>query len=136
MYSKELDKMKLNPGDVVGIPYYVNLGWKQFRYARIVPKTIQRITPARTKFVMTDGVSYGVHAAFRAITPETEYQNKIIDCAENINSILLDLLMKKRNDDILTKDDDTLVRLSDALDEVKKILSDPGNTSKNKDDVS
>lgn len=130
MYGKELDKRMLNPGDTVGIPQYVNIGWKNFRYARVVPKTIERITPARTKFVMTDGVSYGAHAVFCAITPETEYRNKIVDCAENINSVLLELLLMKRDDRILTKADDTLVRLSNALNEVKKVLSDPENPSK------
>lgn len=133
MYGKELDKSALVPGDVVGVPQYVNIGWTRFRYVRITPKTIKRITPARTKFVMDDGVAYGQHAMFYPVTPESEYRNKIIDCAENINRILFELSILKQNGGILTKDDDTLVRLSDALDGVMKALRVVSETPANKE---
>lgn len=54
MYSDTIQKDSLKVGDVVGIRKVTRLGWGCFRYPRIFAMTIKRITPARTKFVMTE----------------------------------------------------------------------------------
>lgn len=53
-----IDKNTLKPGDVVGIRVKTQIGWGFFRYPKTIPLTIERITPARTKFVMTNGSEF------------------------------------------------------------------------------
>ena len=58
---EEVDKSTLKVGDTVGVMCTTIINWCYFKYSRIIPKTIARITPARTKFVMTDGTDYKKH---------------------------------------------------------------------------
>ena len=66
-----IDKNTLKPGDVVGIRVKTQIGWGFFRYPKTIPLTIERITPARTKFVMTNGSEFGRRDSFYPITAET-----------------------------------------------------------------
>lgn len=116
-----LDKSTLKPGDTVGIAYNINLGWKTFRYDRIVPEVIKRITPARTKFIMKSGREYSRSITFYAITEETEHRTKVVNCAENINRAIFKL---DRMDDLYKKDDETLIKVSAMLDEMMKVLQE------------
>lgn len=63
-----IDKSTLKPGDVVGIRMKTQIGWGFFRYPKTIPLTIERITPARTKFVMTNG-AYRRHQSDRNRKP-------------------------------------------------------------------
>ena len=56
---KEIDKDTLKVGDVVGVAREVGIGYmSSFRHDRIIPATITRITPKRTK-IETD--QFGEH---------------------------------------------------------------------------
>jgi hypothetical protein len=56
---KEIDKDTLKVGDVVGVSRKIGIGYmSSFRHRRIIPATITRITPKRTK-ITTD--KFGDH---------------------------------------------------------------------------
>ena len=79
-----IDKSALKPGDVVGVRLKTKIGWGFFRYPKTIPVTIKRITPARTKFVTTDGREFGKHDSFYHITSETNRHTHVAICAERI----------------------------------------------------
>lgn len=117
-----IDKNTLKPGDVVGIRVKTQIGWGFFRYPKTIPLTIERITPARTKFVMTNGSEFGRRDSFYPITAETNNQTHVAECAEKLCTALstLDRLQKegklfKQNDDFIVR---TAERLQQILDEV------------------
>lgn len=83
-----IDKSTLKPGDVVGVRMKTQIGWGFFRYPKTIPLTIERITPARTKFVMTNGAELGRNAVFYPITAETNHRTHVAKCAEKISSSL------------------------------------------------
>lgn len=117
-----LDKDTLKPGDIVGIPHYVQLGWNNFRYMKVIPKVINRITPARTKFVMDDKTEYDKRHAFCKITEETEHENKIAECARNIHDSLFKLESMRREGKLFSRDDETLFKVSNCFNEIMYFL--------------
>ena len=119
-----INKDTLKPGDTVGVAYETRLGWKTFRYVKILPEVIKRITPARTKFIMQNGTEHGKHIGFYAITEETEHRTRVAKCAENINRAIFDL---SRMDNLFKKNDETLIKVSSMLDEIMKILQEAPN---------
>jgi hypothetical protein len=52
---KEIDKDALEVGDVVGVAEELAFGWMiTFRCKKVIPVTIERITPKRTAFITTE----------------------------------------------------------------------------------
>ena len=87
MYNyRYIYKSTLQVGDYVGIPVRVSIGWGNFRYDYVETKQIARITPARTKFVMTDGEEYSNRTSFVDIDKEIDKRNAVVKCAQNIYS--------------------------------------------------
>lgn len=117
-----IDKNTLKPGDTVGIRVRTQIGWGHFRYPKTIPMTIERITPARTKFVMTNGSSFTKHDHFYPITTETDHETHVAKCAEKIAKALIVFDKLQREGKLFKQDDDFIVntaeRLQQILDEV------------------
>lgn len=124
MKLKEIDKSTLKPGDVVGIAYSVKIGWRYFRYQKIIPKKIKRITPARTKFITEDGCEYGKCDWFYEVNAESERQTKVALCAESIYKALSDIEDIEREGNLFSKSDDVLVALSGILNTAMEKLQE------------
>lgn len=119
MYDN-IDKSTLKPGDVVGIRLKTQIGWGFFRYPKTIPVTIQRITPARTKFVTTDGRVFGKHDPFYSITPETDQQTRVAVCAEKVYRSLTKLEELRRSGKLFQQDDDFIEKTSALLEQICK----------------
>lgn len=91
MYKGTINKDTLKPGDVVGIKRATQIGWTYFRYPKTVAMTIERITPARTKFVMTNGCEFGKNEPFYPITAESRNQSYVAECAKKIGRCFAEL---------------------------------------------
>lgn len=113
-----IDKSALKPGDVVGVRLKTQIGWGFFRYPKTIPLTIERITPARTKFVMTNGSEFGRHDSFYPITAETNNQTYVAECAEKIHMALVTLDRLQREGKIFKQDDDFIVRTAERLQQI------------------
>lgn len=113
-----IDKSTLKPGDVVGIRLKTQIGWGFFRYPKTIPVTIQRITPARTKFVTTDGRVFGKHDPFYSITPETDQQTRVAVCAEKVYRSLTKLEELRRSGKLFQQDDDFIEKTSALLEQI------------------
>lgn len=113
-----IDKSTLKTGDVVGIRLKTQIGWGFFRYPKTIPVTIQRITPARTKFVTTDGRVFGKHDPFYLVTSETNRQTHIAVCAEKISSALTKLEEFRRSGKLFQQDDDFIEKTSALLEQI------------------
>lgn len=113
-----IDKSTLKPGDVVGIRLKTQIGWGFFRYPKTIPVTIQRITPARTKFVTTDGRVFGKHDSFYHITSETNRHTHVAICAERIYRSLIKLEEFHQSGKLYHKDDDFIEKTSALLEQI------------------
>ena len=117
---EEIDKSTLKVGDTVGVMCTTIINWCYFKYSRIIPKTIARITPARTKFVMTDGTDYKSTKKFYKLDEEVRRQNYVIDCAKEIQKCINELQGKTANGAIFRKSDDNIIKISEILKELCK----------------
>lgn len=122
MYRDTIDKDTLRPGDIVGVRIATRLGWGYFRYPKTVPMKIERITPARTKFVMTNGVEYNKSEPFYEITDKSKHETRVAKCAENISKALNEIDNLKRNSKLYSQDDDTIIALSELMDKAMEVL--------------
>lgn len=120
MYQDTIQKDSLKVGDVVGIRKATRLGWGHFRYPRTFALTIERITPARTKFVMTDGSEYNKNEPFYPITTESSRQTHIADCALKFNRSLNELEELRREGKLFTQNDAFIEKASDLLEQLLK----------------
>lgn len=118
MYRDTLQKDSLKVGDVVGIRKPTQIGWSYFRYPKTIPMTIERITPARTKFVMTNGCEYSKNESFYPITEESTEQTQIAKCAERLNKHLAELERLKREGKLFTQNDAFIVKASELLEQI------------------
>lgn len=118
MIPDVIDKNTLKPGDVVGVRMKTQIGWGFFRYPKTIPLTIERITPARTKFVMTNGSEFGRYDSFYPITAETDNQTYVAECAEKIHTalVILDRLQRERK--LFKQDDDFIVKTAERLQRI------------------
>lgn len=110
-----IDKKALRPGDIVGIKRPTRLVWGFFRYPQISIMTIERITPDRTKFVMTNGAEFGKRELFYRVTEEMQRQSHIAECAETISTCLNKSDDLKRNGKLFSVDDATIERVSELI---------------------
>lgn len=113
-----IDKSTLKLGDVVGVRMKTQIGWGFFRYPKTIPLTIERITPARTKFVMTNGAELGRNAVFYPITAETNHRTHVAKCAEKISSSLMALERLQRDGKLFSQDDDFIVKCAERLEQI------------------
>lgn len=113
-----IDKNTLKPGDVVGVRMKTQIGWGFFRYPKTIPLTIERITPARTKFVMTNGSEFGRYDSFYPITAETSNQTYIAECAEKIHMALVTLDRLQREGNLFKQDDNFIVKTAERLQRI------------------
>lgn len=118
-----LNREDIKVGDIVGVPFPVTIGWTRFRYQKIVPMKVARITPARTKIVMTNGREIDRKEPLYEIDKETKYQTQIAECAENISTKLHQLGEMKR-DSLFRKSDTQLENVSFLLDKIMEVLAD------------
>ena len=118
----EIDKDTIRPGNIVGIKIATRLGWEFFRYVKTIPMEIKRITPARTKFIMTNGAEYNKSEPFYEITDEARYETHVAKCAENILKSLNEIDNLKRSSKLFKMDDDTIIAISELLDKVVEVL--------------
>lgn len=115
-----INKDTLKPGDIVGIKIQTQIGWGFFRYAKTIPMTIKRITPARNKFIMTNGCEYGKHDSFYPITAESENETYVAMCAEKISKCFSRLEQLRREGKLYKQDDDFIIKTSEILEEICK----------------
>ena len=73
---KEIDKDTLKVGDVVGVARKVGAGYiSSFRHDRIIPATITRITPKRTKITTDKFGDHDRHEKFYEYNYNAEKEN-------------------------------------------------------------
>lgn len=120
MYRDTIQKDSLKVGDVVGIRKATKLGWSYFRYPRTFAMTIERITPARSKFIMTDGSEYTKNEPFYPITAESTNQTHIANCALKFNRSLNELEALRREGKLFTQNDAFIEKASDLLEQLLK----------------
>lgn len=119
---KAIDRNTMKPGDTVGVPRKVYIGWGTFRYVKIVPMKVQRITPAKTKIVMENGVEYDRYQKFYELDEDAKNQTYVAECAERLNDALYELQGFKLQGKLFTMKDDTIVALSESMDKVMEVL--------------
>lgn len=99
------DLTKINPndlkvGDVVGFCTSVDYGWCcRFRYPIITKKVVLRITPKRTKFVLSGDIELNVREASNLVVfnEEAERQSNIAKTYKDLQSINFKIDEAKRN---------------------------------------
>jgi hypothetical protein len=119
-----LNREDIKVGDIVGVPFPVTIGWTRFRYQKIVPMTVARITPARTKIVMTNGREIDRKEPLYEIDKEVKHQSHIAECAGNISNKLYQLGEMKRDDSLFRKSDTQIENVSFLLDKIMEVLAD------------
>ena len=119
-----LNREDIKVGDIVGVPFPVTIGWTRFRYQKIVPMTVARITPARTKIVMTNGREIDKKEPLYEIDKEVKHQSHIAECAGNISNKLYQLGEMKRDDSLFRKSDTQIENVSFLLDKIMEVLAD------------
>lgn len=119
-----LNREDIKVGDIVGVPFPVTIGWTRFRYQKIVPMTVARITPARTKIVMTNGRKIDRKEPLYEIDKEVKHQSHIAECAGNISNKLYQLGEMKRDDSLFRKSDTQIENVSFLLDKIMEVLAD------------
>lgn len=119
-----LNREDIKVGDIVGVPFPVTIDWTRFRYQKIVPMKVARITPARTKIVMTNGREIDRKEPLYEVDKEAKYQTQIAECAGNISAKLYQLGEMKRDDSLFRKSDTQLENVSFLLDKIMEVLTD------------
>lgn len=119
-----LNREDIKVGDIVGVPFPVTISWTRFRYQKIVPMTVARITPARTKIVMTNGREIDRKEPLYEIDKEVKHQSHIAECAGNISNKLYQLGEMKRDDSLFRKSDTQIENVSFLLDKIMEVLAD------------
>lgn len=122
MYNT-IDKSTLKPGDIVGIKIPTKIGWGYFRYAETIPMTIERITPARTKFIMKNGCEFSKHEPFYIITDKDILETNVAKCAKKISKCLSTLETMRKNGEIYSQSDESIVNTAALLEKLCEDLS-------------
>lgn len=94
---KEIDKDTLKVGDVVGVAREVGIGYmSSFRHDRIIPATITRITPKRTKITTDKFGDHNRHGKFYEYNYNAEKENELAEEFRQIRDGVYDLYEFKR----------------------------------------
>lgn len=123
MYRDCIDKNTLKPGDTVGIKIATRIGWGYFRYPKTVAMTIERITPARTKFIMKNGCEFKKSDSFYPLTAESQNQTYVAECAEKIGRYFNEIETLRQHDKLYTLDDERIVKISELFEQIHKEVS-------------
>lgn len=94
----DIDTLKV--GDKVGYCIYPTFGWRSiFRYPIVSPKTVERITPKRTKFVLNGGVELDVREAKQLVVlnEEAQRQSSVAKTFSDLQHILYKIDESTRN---------------------------------------
>ena len=94
---KKIDKDTLKVGDVVGVAREVGIGYmSSFRHDRIIPATITRITPKRTKITTDKFGAHDRHEKFYEYNYNAEKENELAEEFCQIRDGVYDLCEFKR----------------------------------------
>lgn len=94
----DIDTLKV--GDRVGYCTYPTFGWRSvFRYPIVSPKTVERITPKRTKFVLNGGIELDVREAKQLVmlNKEAQRQSSVAKTFSDLQHILYKIDESGRN---------------------------------------
>lgn len=104
---KEIDKDTLKVGDVVGVAREVEIGYRSsFRHDRIIPATITRITPKRTKITTDKFGDHDRHEKFYEYNYNAEKENELAEEFCQIRDGVYELYEFKKNGLSRIKDED------------------------------
>lgn len=104
---KEIDKDTLKVGDVVGVAREVEIGYRSsFRHDRIIPATITRITPKRTKITTDKFGDHDRHEKFYEYNYNAEKENELAEKFCKIRDGVYELYEFKKNGLNRIKDED------------------------------
>lgn len=94
---KEIDKDTLKVGDVVGVSREIGIGYmSSFRHRRIIPATITRITPKRTKITTDKFGDHDRHEKFYEYNYNAEKENELAEEFCQIRDGVYDIYEFKR----------------------------------------
>lgn len=120
---KEINKDVLKVGDTIGIqatPYFYDHGY--FKYPKTTKAIIKEISPDRDTFTIENGLKWDKSEPFYQITEETERQNKVVDCAEDIEYYLHNL--ETFHGKFFCKNDDFIIKAAGVLKKLYEELFD------------
>lgn len=121
--KNKLNKDNLKPGDVIGIMMPVGDGYAKFRYKKVVPMTIERISPARKKFVTSNGWEFSDKDDFYSVENEPSYETRVAQLFEN-TAKYFNSIDDARRKGLRHMDDEHIIALADAVEKVYQIVSD------------
>lgn len=115
--NNRIRKEELIEGALVYVGYDRG-GWTHFRYPRLIPELITRITPARTKFV-TDKQEHDKYTNFYEINEETDKIREVGVAYDKIRTFQYDFGKITVSD----FSDEDLLELDRISNEMKSIIS-------------
>lgn len=119
---KEIDKDTLKVEDVVGIAREVGIGYmSSFRHDRIIPATITRITPKRTKITTDKFGDHDRHEKFYEYNYNAEKENELAEEFCQIRDGVYDIYEFKRKGLDRISDED-LPEVAEHMKAMMKIL--------------
>ena len=119
---KEIDKDTLKVGDVVGVAREVGIGYmSSFRHDRIIPATITRITPKRTKITTDKFGDHDRHEKFYEYNYNAEKENELAEEFCQIRDGVYDLYEFKRKGLTRISDED-LPEVAEHMKAITEIL--------------
>lgn len=119
---KKIDKDALKVGDVVGVAREVGIGYmSSFRHRRIIPATITRITPKRTKITTDKFGDHDRHEKFYEYNYNAEKENELAEEFCQIRDEVYDLYEFKRKGLDRISDED-LPEVAEYMNAITEIL--------------
>ena len=124
MGLKMINRDTLQVGDVVGVPYRVSIGWGNFRYDRIVPMTVTRITPKRTKFVLNNSLELTPRNSMVEYDEEAKKQTAIAECAKQLSDSVYRIDNLKREGKLFRLSDEKLVKIAALMKQIEEVVDE------------
>ena len=119
---KKIGKDTLKVGDVVGVAREVGIGYmSSFRHRRIIPATITRITPKRTKITTDKFGDHDRHEKFYEYNYNAEKENELAEEFCQIRDEVYDLYEFKRKGLDMISDED-LPEVAEYMNAITEIL--------------
>lgn len=110
-------------GDTVGVAFPTGIGYSRFRYSRVLPFKIARITPKRTKIILEDGREIDRSIPLYELNEDTAAATRVAECAININKKLMDMDLLQRSGKLFSRSDYDIEKASELLNEVMEVLT-------------
>lgn len=119
---KKIDKDTLKVGDVVGVAREVGIGYMSiFRHDLIIPATVTRITPKRTKITTDKFGDHDRHEKFYEYNYNAEKENELAEEFCQIRDGVYDLYeFKKKGLDRISDED--LPEVAEHMKAITEIL--------------